>query len=82
MARNNWGLISLIALLVAFAVQPLCTRLFHDAENFCLLPVILVLGLAFGFSIAAIRRGSKWWLLVSVLSLFGIGQVILALSVE
>jgi hypothetical protein len=48
----------------------------------CIVPFIVMFVVVFGCSIAAVRRGSKWWLVVTAISVSLIGQAILALLVE
>jgi len=78
---SQYGLSSIVLLLASLGVGPVCQRVFHDL-HLCLIPYILLQLFALTCSIVAAVRGSKWWLLTSVLSAVLAAQGILGLLVE
>jgi hypothetical protein len=79
---DKWGLWSVAAFLGAFGALGLCQGLVKDDRNFCLVPYILLLVTSTVSSIVAGTRGSKWWLLLSLLAAVLAAQATLALLVE
>jgi hypothetical protein len=79
---NKWGIASIGVFVVSFVAVGVCQRLFHDDKNACLIPYIVLHLSTVAFGILAAVWGSKWWLLMSLLSALMAIQAIGALFVE
>ena len=77
---NAWGMSSICAFALSFASMALCEKLFRDNPNIGLFPYALFDLLALGFGIAAAVRGSRWWLLASLLAMAFATQAFLAMA--
>jgi hypothetical protein len=64
---NKWGVSGLAALLLSYVAVAICMKVFKDDRSACLIPYILLDLLALACGIVAAVRGSKWWLLVSLI---------------
>jgi hypothetical protein len=79
---NKWGVAALATFLAAFVALAACQKLFKDDRNACFVPYILLQLSAVACGIVAAVRGSKWWLLVSLITAGLAIQAFLALMVE
>jgi hypothetical protein len=82
MKISRWGASSLVLAVAGLAVGLICTRWIKDARNLYLIPYILLEVGATACGIAAVVRGSKWWILVAFCAVLLAGQASLALFVE
>ncbi len=79
---NKWGISGIAAFLAAFLALAVCQKLFKDDRNACLVPYILLHLSAVACGIVAAIRGSKWWLLMSLITAGLAIQAFSALLVE
>ena len=79
---NKWGISGIAAFLAAFLALAVCQKLFKDDRNACLVPYILLHLSAVACGIVAAIRGSKWWLLMSLITAGLAIQAFSALQVE
>jgi hypothetical protein len=79
---NKWGMSGVVAFLAAFLALALCQRLFKDDWNACFVPYILLQLSAVACGIVAAVRGSRWWLLMSLITAGLAVQAFLALLTE
>jgi hypothetical protein len=79
---NKWGVSGLAAWLLSYLAAALCMKVFKVDRSACLVPYILLHLSAVGCGIAAAVRGSKWWLLMSLITAGLAIQAFLALLVE
>ena len=79
---NLFGVWGIFLSLAGFFVWWLCQRLTNDQRNFCIVPHILLQVSAIVLGVLSARRGSKWWLLLSLFALAVGLQAFLALAVE
>ncbi len=77
---NASGLFSLCSLVLAGVSILVCQKLSKQDPNICLRPYALFDLVAVAFGIVAAVRGSKWWLLISLLGLALVAQTFLALA--
>ena len=77
---NAWGISSICALALSYSSMALSQKLLPDNPNIGLFPYALFDLLALAFGIAAAVRGTKWWLLVSLLALALAAQAFLAMA--
>jgi len=82
MTMNRWGVYSIALMVAGLALGAVFTFWLHDQRNYHLLAYVLLELAAVVTSIIAVKRGSWWWLAVSVCSVFLAGQATLALFVE
>jgi hypothetical protein len=78
---NRWGIFSIALFAGAFGALAVCNRLFHNREIACMVLYVFLHLSTIGLGIVAATRGSKWWLLISLLSALLAAQAILALLV-
>ena len=64
--KVRWGLSSISLLVTGCVMGPLCSTLINDKRNGCLIPYAAVQLAAFACGIVAALRGSKWWLVLSL----------------
>jgi hypothetical protein len=79
---NKWGISGLAAWLLSYLAAAICMKVFKVDGSACLVPYILLHLSAVACGIAAAVRGSKWWLLMSLITAGLAIQAILALIVE
>ncbi len=79
---NKWGISGIAAFLAAFLALAICQKLFKDDRNACLVPYVLLHLSAVACGIVAAIRGSKWWLLMSLITAGLAIQAFSALLVE
>ena len=81
MRVNRWGIFSIALFAGAFGASAVCNRFLHDKEIACTVLYVFLHLSTFGLGIVAAARGSRWWLLISLLSALLAAQAILALLV-
>jgi hypothetical protein len=79
---NRWGVSGVVAWLLAYLVAAVCLKVFKVDRSACLVPYILLHLAALACGIVAAVRGSKWWLLMSLVTAGLAIQAILALVTE
>jgi hypothetical protein len=79
---NKWGASGVIAWMLSYVAAAICMKVFKVNETACLVPYILLDLSAAGCGIVAAIRGSKWWLLISLITVGLAIQAFLALLVE
>jgi hypothetical protein len=78
---SRWGIFSIALFAGVFGALAVCNRIFHDREIACMVLYVFLRLSAVGFGSVAAARGSKWWLLIPLLSGLLAAQAILALFV-
>jgi hypothetical protein len=79
---NKWGASGLAAWLLSYVAAAVCMKVFKDDRSACLVPYILLDLSAASCGIVAAVRGSKWWLLMSLITAALAIQAFSALLVE
>ncbi|PYU37405.1 MAG: hypothetical protein DMG54_33730 [Acidobacteria bacterium] len=79
---NKWGVSGLAAWLLSYLAAGICMKVFKEDRSACLVPYIVLHLSAVTCSIVAAVRGSKWWLLMSLITAGLAIQAFLALLVE
>ncbi len=79
---NKWGISGLAAWLLSYLAAAICMKVFKVDGSACLVPYVLLHLSAVACGIVAAVRGSKWWLLMSLITAGLAIQAILALIVE
>jgi hypothetical protein len=79
---NKWGVSGLAAWLLSYVAAAVCMKVFKDDRSACLVPYILLHLSAASCGIVAAVRGSKWWLLMSLITAALAIQAFSALLVE
>jgi len=79
---NKWGVSGLAAWLLSYVAAAVCMKVFKEDRGACLVPYILLDLSAAGCGIVAAVRGSKWWLLMSLITAALAIQAFGALVVE
>lgn len=79
---NKWGIAGLAVWLLSYLAAAICMKVFKVDGSACLVPYILLHLSAVVCGIGAAVRGSKWWLLMSLITAGLAVQAILAVIVE
>jgi len=79
---NKWGVSGVAAWLLSYLVAGICMKVFKVDRTACLVPYILLHLSAVGCGVVAAVRGSKWWLLMSLITAGLAVQAFLALLTE
>jgi hypothetical protein len=79
---NKWGISGLAAWLLSYFAVVICMKLLKVERTASLVPYIVLHLVAVGCGIVAAVRGSKWWLLMPLVTAALAIQAVLALLTE